>query len=186
MRSLLSKFRSKSRDRGVLNSPASRSVRTRVLPCACTFGSIANPCAITQESQCDPELVLSGGETQDPAVIQARLGLQLVPVPAVEPLDGRPSYNIDVVAVHGLGGDPYDTWTSTPERSGGKPTFWLADLLPQELPGARVFTFGYASRPVFTRSVAGIRDYSKQLLQSLVDYTESVSFCPCAGTFWRG
>ncbi|KAG0648829.1 hypothetical protein D0Z07_4939, partial [Hyphodiscus hymeniophilus] len=42
-----------------------------------------------------------------------------------------------IVAVHGLNGDPYRTWTT---KSG---ICWLKDLLPANLKNARVLTFGY-------------------------------------------
>ncbi|KAF4627331.1 hypothetical protein G7Y89_g10820 [Cudoniella acicularis] len=48
-----------------------------------------------------------------------------------------------IVAVHGLGGDSFSTWTDT---SSG--CLWLRDLLPQvqSLKTARIMTFGYDAR----------------------------------------
>lgn len=44
----------------------------------------------------------------------------------------------DIVAIHGLMGDVYKTWT----HENGK--FWLRDFLPEGLEGkVRIFTFGY-------------------------------------------
>ena len=42
----------------------------------------------------------------------------------------------DIVAVHGITGDAYDTWEQGNNR-------WLQGLLPQEMPGVRVFSYGY-------------------------------------------
>jgi hypothetical protein len=52
--------------------------------------------------------------------------------------------NVDFVAVHGLGGDPFLTFT---DRSTG--CCWIRDLLPQTFPACRVFTF--APKPPETR-----------------------------------
>jgi pimeloyl-ACP methyl ester carboxylesterase len=43
----------------------------------------------------------------------------------------------DIVLIHGLGGDSYRTWRHKPD------IFWPIDFLPQDLPGARVMTYGY-------------------------------------------
>ncbi|KAF1952737.1 TPR-like protein [Byssothecium circinans] len=44
---------------------------------------------------------------------------------------------VDIVAVHGLNGDREKTWTAS---SGVN---WLRDLLPQDLPNARIISWGY-------------------------------------------
>ena len=46
------------------------------------------------------------------------------------------TYPVDIVAIHGLNGDNRKTW----EIEGVN---WLQDFLPQDLPGARVFSYGY-------------------------------------------
>ncbi|ORY14148.1 ribonuclease-like protein p/mrp subunit [Clohesyomyces aquaticus] len=47
---------------------------------------------------------------------------------------------VDIVAVHGLNGHPFKTWTTTKTNK-----FWLADsdLLPSNLKQSRILTFGY-------------------------------------------
>lgn len=42
--------------------------------------------------------------------------------------------------VHGLNGHWRDTWTA------GDQLFWLKDLLPELVPNARIFSWGYDSR----------------------------------------
>lgn len=40
---------------------------------------------------------------------------------------------LDIVAVHGITGDAFDTWEHGNNR-------WLQDLIPKEMPGVRVFS----------------------------------------------
>ena len=72
-----------------------------------------------------------------------------------------------IVAVHGLNGDPKNTWTSC--QTG---TFWLKDFLPHDVPNARVMTFGYNADAAFGNTTAEIIDHAKSLLSSLVDKRE--------------
>lgn len=44
---------------------------------------------------------------------------------------------VDIVFVHGLNGNPKDSWTS---KNG---CYWPADLLPEFLGAARILTYGY-------------------------------------------
>lgn len=68
---------------------------------------------------------------------------------------------VDVVAVHGLQGDAYETW----EHENG--SLWLRDFLPVDVPFARIMTFGYDSTVAFSRSVAKIEDKALELLNRL-------------------
>jgi hypothetical protein len=74
---------------------------------------------------------------------------------------------LSVVAVHGLNGDPKNTWTSRKTHA-----FWLKDFLPQDVPDARVMTFGYNADAAFGNTTADIIDHAKGLLTSLVDKRE--------------
>ena len=67
---------------------------------------------------------------------------------------------LDIVAVHGLQGDAFKTW----EHENG--SIWIRDFLPNDVPFARIFTFGYESA-VFSRSAATIEDKSLLLLNKL-------------------
>ncbi|KAF8849180.1 hypothetical protein BDZ45DRAFT_604762, partial [Acephala macrosclerotiorum] len=65
-----------------------------------------------------------------------------------------------VIAVHGLGGHAFNTWTE-----GGR--LWLRDFLPSDLPKARVLTFGYNSGIAFTNSKSTLRDFATILLENI-------------------
>ncbi|PWW73473.1 hypothetical protein C7212DRAFT_220039, partial [Tuber magnatum] len=66
-----------------------------------------------------------------------------------------------IVALHGLGGDRLRTWT---HESGA---CWIRDFLPDQIPGARIMTFGYNSGVAFSQSVAGISGFAEDLLDRL-------------------
>lgn len=69
--------------------------------------------------------------------------------------------NCSIIAVHGLGGDAYETWTD----ENGK--LWLRDFLPVRLKTAQIFTYGYDSVVAFSKSSADIDDFARDLLQRL-------------------
>ncbi|KEF58153.1 uncharacterized protein A1O9_06077 [Exophiala aquamarina CBS 119918] len=98
---------------------------------------------------------------------QHRYGLRELPSLPEESVSDN-SYELSVVAVHGLGGDFYQTWASTDAQR----TLWLSQLLPEKLPRARIFSFGYASAPTFSKSVTGISDSANDLLHHLMPITE--------------
>jgi hypothetical protein len=66
--------------------------------------------------------------------------------------------------VHGLGGDAIETWTHPRSNA-----FWLKDILPAQIPDARILTFGYNAAAAFGRSTSDVIDHAKSLLGSLVD-----------------
>jgi hypothetical protein len=72
-----------------------------------------------------------------------------------------PKYDVDIVAIHGLGGDAYKTW----RHDNG--TLWLRDSLLKDLPSARVFTYGYDSTFVFSRGTSTLRDFARALLEDV-------------------
>lgn len=75
---------------------------------------------------------------------------------------GNQLFSLDIVAVHGLNGDAYDTWTS--KETGN---MWLYHFLPQEIPGARLFSFGYPSEIGLTFATGKVEDFARSLLNGL-------------------
>jgi hypothetical protein len=74
---------------------------------------------------------------------------------------------IDIIAVHGLNGHYDDTWTWTSGNQGEKRN-WLKDFLPQQIPNARIMSYGYNSAVQFSKSAANISNFAEQLLNDLV------------------
>ncbi|KAM0796954.1 hypothetical protein BDR22DRAFT_892704 [Usnea florida] len=86
-----------------------------------------------------------------------------------KPGDAEPDpFVVDIVAVHGLNGDPTDTWKPSSSKD-----FWLRDFLPFDVKGARVMTYGYNADVVFGNTTADVWDHAKSLLGSLIDERES-------------
>ncbi|KAJ6261835.1 hypothetical protein Dda_2634 [Drechslerella dactyloides] len=52
---------------------------------------------------------------------------------------------VDIILVHGLGGDPFKTWThSNGKKDAG--VLWPRDLLAREIPEVRVLSYGYDTK----------------------------------------
>ncbi|KAK4108885.1 hypothetical protein N656DRAFT_362006 [Canariomyces notabilis] len=69
-----------------------------------------------------------------------------------------------IIAIHGLGGDKFGSWTSP----SGNGALWIRDFLKDSFPRARIFTYGYdAGKAWLSNSVATIEDAAKDLLARL-------------------
>ncbi|OJJ98455.1 hypothetical protein ASPACDRAFT_61967 [Aspergillus aculeatus ATCC 16872] len=74
---------------------------------------------------------------------------------------------VDIIAVHGLDGHYKDSWTWTPSKpNSGTPCNWLKDLLPADIPKARILSFGYNSAV----TIGNISTFGEQLLQRAIMY----------------
>ncbi|KAJ5518965.1 Tetratricopeptide-like helical [Penicillium expansum] len=86
----------------------------------------------------------------------------------VKPTDTGKEHLIDIVAVHGIGADPGDTWVHKTTK-----VDWLKhkDMLPKQAPNARIMRFGYnskwfgSSNEQHTKTF--VRDVSEGLLKRL-------------------
>ncbi|PVF91383.1 hypothetical protein CPB86DRAFT_770739, partial [Serendipita vermifera] len=75
---------------------------------------------------------------------------------------GRPE--IDIVAVQGLGADPYWTWVS---KGDTQQAIWLRDFLPLDIPNARISSWGYNSKYMRDAPVTGLDVCGSDLLVAL-------------------
>lgn len=112
--------------------------------------------------------IISTADAQGTITVKSRterFGLFLLAESAPDTKESE-NYAVDIIAVHGLNGDAYTTWT----HANG--TLWIRDLLPKLLPGCRVYTYGYPSQVAFSTSFAEVREYSRRLLSSIRDVQE--------------
>ncbi|OXV07870.1 hypothetical protein Egran_04368 [Elaphomyces granulatus] len=75
---------------------------------------------------------------------------------------GQARCSVDIVALHGINGHTHNTW----KHENG--SLWLQDFLPHQLPGARVFSFGYPAEIITIASATRrIQDFARALLEGL-------------------
>jgi len=90
------------------------------------------------------------------------------------------TYGTSIVFVHGLTGDRERTWTHKSSAC-----FWPEDVLPADLPNARIYTYGYdVDVTHFTSPVSQsrIHEHAQLLLSRLAiarERTETVSLYTC-------
>ncbi|RYC80265.1 hypothetical protein BFJ63_vAg16850 [Fusarium oxysporum f. sp. narcissi] len=74
-----------------------------------------------------------------------------------------PDAEVDICAVHGLGGNAIDTWTANNGR------MWLRDFLPvsNHFKGSRIMTFGFDSDLTDRSTVMELENWAETLLLSL-------------------
>jgi len=73
---------------------------------------------------------------------------------------------IDIIAIHGINGHYAKTWTGV--STNGQQVNWLKDFLPNKIPPARIFSYGYNSAVQFSKSTGSIIDFADQLLDDIV------------------
>ncbi|MCJ1246224.1 hypothetical protein MMC30_003430 [Trapelia coarctata] len=78
------------------------------------------------------------------------------------PLSCPAKADVDIIAVPGLGGHAIKSWRR-PDRE----QVWLRDFLAQDVPEARILTYGYDTLVVKSQSKASIADLAKSFLEAL-------------------
>ena len=81
--------------------------------------------------------------------------------------------NTSIVAVHGLNGDAFDTWTHKQTN-----VLWLRDLLPNMLPNVRIMTYGYNAKFRNFTGHQDLREIATKLLSELVDLRRTAEVIP--------
>jgi len=96
-----------------------------------------------------------------------------IPDPTTTPPSER-QYPVDIIAIHGITGDAYSTWTNK-ETS----YFWLQDSLPREFPGARLYSFGYNADVAFSLETGDFDSFARDLLEEVYDTRLGIEVCYC-------
>ncbi|OBT38828.1 hypothetical protein VE00_10774 [Pseudogymnoascus sp. WSF 3629] len=73
---------------------------------------------------------------------------------------------VDIIAVQGLASTYESTWTH--KLSDGTSVMWLRDLLPVDLPDARIMSFEYDSNWLHNPSFVKLKDCGDRLLESII------------------
>ncbi|KAL2049341.1 hypothetical protein ABVK25_010351 [Lepraria finkii] len=77
---------------------------------------------------------------------------------------------LEIIAVRGLNGHAYGTWTCREESRANIEPMWLRDFLPGQIPIARILVYGYNSAVTGPNiGVSGVRDFAHDLLQRITD-----------------
>jgi hypothetical protein len=85
------------------------------------------------------------------------------------------TYPIDIVAVHGITGSAFSTWTHKNKA------FWLRDFLPSQFPGSRVFSYGYPADVFFSKERGDIGTFARTLLEKLNRERDNIEVCSVGG-----
>jgi len=83
--------------------------------------------------------------------------------PSPIPISRSNDFSQSIVAIHGLNGHPFTTWTDKHHQN----HLWLRDSLPNHVPNCRVMTFGYDSALLFSQSEMKLVDFAQDLLTRL-------------------
>ncbi len=71
--------------------------------------------------------------------------------------------DVDIVAIHGLGGSPSRSWINNEAN-----TLWLRDFLQADFPTARVMSYGYKADTALLTHPEGLSHLVNDLLDNLL------------------
>ncbi|KAI9712572.1 MAG: hypothetical protein M1828_001673 [Chrysothrix sp. TS-e1954] len=112
------------------------------------------------------------------AVVEEDTGLKVLR----EPRDDT-TEPIDIIAIHGIGAHPDDTWTKSVDTGNGQQRYvnWLKDdeMLPNVVPSARIMRYGYESQ-WFGKGAMHVRvmDIANEFLKETRRYRKDCSDRP--------
>ncbi|KAF2654337.1 hypothetical protein K491DRAFT_679804 [Lophiostoma macrostomum CBS 122681] len=89
--------------------------------------------------------------------------------------ENAPGVEVDIIFLHGLHGHRKDTWTY--KDPDGTECFWPQDLLPKDLPNARIYSYGYDADVIkFFDGVAVVNldQYAQTLCIQLSNIQQSI------------
>jgi hypothetical protein len=73
-----------------------------------------------------------------------------------------------VIAVHGLGGHAFGSWSYVNHQSQSH-VMWLRDFLGEDVPQVRILVYGYEARLDKTTTMSRLLDYRRSLLGQLLN-----------------
>ncbi|KAI9462629.1 hypothetical protein F5148DRAFT_218521 [Russula earlei] len=73
---------------------------------------------------------------------------------------GGTNNKLDIIAIHGLNGHAFNSWTVDD-------VIWLRDLLPEQVPDARVLLSGYNVNLVEDTTMSRIKEHARLFIKSL-------------------
>ncbi|KAA6406365.1 MAG: hypothetical protein FRX48_09849 [Lasallia pustulata] len=133
--------------------PSTSSTSSRYRKGSSTSDILQAPARRTSELSRNPS---SRDLSRSPDRRNETLGLQVI----YQPASAAP---LDIVFVHGLGGDSRKSWSKNHDHNLFWPQLWLP--LEPDIDQARIFSFGYnANYAGAAKSISNIADFAKELL----------------------
>ncbi|KAJ4286664.1 hypothetical protein N0V90_012916 [Kalmusia sp. IMI 367209] len=95
--------------------------------------------------------------------VTARFDLDFTGFTPLNHPDDAQGISADIIAICGIGGHAYGSWTST---DNGADFMWIQDALSKKFPRSRIMIYGYESK-LDSRSTNRLSDYCRGLIEQL-------------------